>query len=1154
MGYMFVFQDKSLLREKLVNSPFYSGQTSYGGASAYRLSRNTFYSQKCPKSSLEKKEGTQIDVKPSHYGSTESLSNMSHTAKRILEALEQFSTPISDAKRIPVNRLTPLGTKRRRFDEHSESKLHLSTPISPLNPNAGPVITGLNVPTVPDLLKLKRLEQIQNSTAAARQVAVPKQEYALPSDVTPARKTGKIITKRKDKEKNAVFDKVEEVNLPQISLPISTLPTFDFKLPPTTTTQSTEAKPEQPEKISNRTFTFSDPIPVSVDSVSDSLVRKNSFTFSNPLLANGKKNETEKEVSSSLANFMSSDAVAKLKRKSINDVSLKSNDSPVTPDVSQDFKGASVMDYFKKTAAEKSADKKLPADSASGTWECDNCLIRNLNSSKICCGCKISRVNKNIEKSLISPPKAKPLKEETKSLIKPGFGDKFKPPAGSWSCKECFVSNKESALKCIACDAPKFGITKSKVASTPVPAPSLAAPTPAPAPAPVLPTVSTAATVPTPEIFKPPSNTGFGDFFKKQENQWECSSCMIRNKDTLTKCAACETPKPGSKPEKTETKFSFGATPSTGSFVFGIDKASGIKSAADSSTFKIPSTTQPETIPKTTSPGSNFQPTSTSIGGFTPAMPSSNSVLKPSFGEKFKPPSDSWSCKECFVNNKESAIKCIACEAPKAGTSIPKVSSASDLVPNPVPAFALPSASASATEISKPPTNTGFGDFFKKQENQWECSSCMIRNKDTLTKCAACETPKPGSKPEKTETKFSFGATPTTGGFVFGIDKASGIKSAADSSTFKIPSTSQTETVPKTNSTANCFQPISTSVGVFTFGIPPANTQEKKDKPKIESNPAVEASSSRFMVTSTSGFNIRKDEPQVESERGNADKDKDKKMEIQNGKNEISVTDAPKADSEISKPFIFNAPVKPSGNSLFGMPKDENKDKTSEPNKKPSFFFGSNSNTVGTPFANAFAPNPEAPKLFGNKEQNSGTVPLFGNSNPTPFSSPFMQPAPEKPVQPFIFGGASAQTSTVASSTPAVTAPGVFTFGGGNSNSSQFTFGSGSSFNFGSKLPTTNTFESFEQSKAETSGGSTSVFTNPTPVFGMSSAPATFNSAPSKFEFGTPSVQAQNPSNVFQFGATSSESQPASAPPATGFSLSVPQSFNFTGGQTPTFR
>jgi hypothetical protein len=46
----------------------------------------------------------------------DSLSSMSTVARRILEALEQFSTPVLDAKRIPLEPSTPpLSNKRKRL-------------------------------------------------------------------------------------------------------------------------------------------------------------------------------------------------------------------------------------------------------------------------------------------------------------------------------------------------------------------------------------------------------------------------------------------------------------------------------------------------------------------------------------------------------------------------------------------------------------------------------------------------------------------------------------------------------------------------------------------------------------------------------------------------------------------------------------------------------------------------------------------------------------------------------------------------------------------------------------------------------------------------------------------------------------------------------
>ncbi|KAH8335549.1 hypothetical protein KR074_005132 [Drosophila pseudoananassae] len=51
---------------------------------------------------------------------------------------------------------------------------------------------------------------------------------------------------------------------------------------------------------------------------------------------------------------------------------------------------------------------------------------------------------------------------EWKSTGTTGFGDAFKPKAGSWSCSGCYVSNTAEALKCSACETPKDGSTETK--------------------------------------------------------------------------------------------------------------------------------------------------------------------------------------------------------------------------------------------------------------------------------------------------------------------------------------------------------------------------------------------------------------------------------------------------------------------------------------------------------------------------------------------------------------------------------------------------------------------------------------------------------------------------------------------------------------------
>ncbi|KAK6627655.1 hypothetical protein RUM44_010134 [Polyplax serrata] len=1149
--------DKSLLREKLVSSPFYTGQTSYGGASAYRLSRNSFYSQRSPRSCLDRREGMNVEVKPSHDGSTDSVANMSHTAKKILEALEQFSTPVNDAKRIPVNRLTPLGSKRRRGDELSESRMRLSTPISPLNPNPGPVITGLNVPTVPDLLKLKRLERIQNSTAAARQVAVEKQEYTLPSDVAPAKRTGKIVTKLKDKEKNVSLEKLEEVNLPKIPLPITTLPKFDFKLPPMA--QSVANKPETKEQITSRTFKFSDPIFVTNNAVSESPAGKNNFTFSNPLNANEKSKVPEKEVPSLLTNFMSSEAVAKLKRKSINDTNVKGSDMTVHPVVNE-LKTGSVMDFFKNSSTVKeTVDTKSSPKVASGTWECGSCLIRNLNESKICCGCKTARPSNEPKRTLPSPVK-KPSVEEIKP-VQPvmGFGDKFKPPVGSWSCKECFISNKESALKCLACESPKPSAVPPKPASS------------APALVPVAEVPKPAATAAAP--------SGFGDFFKKQANQWECSVCMIRNKESDTKCAACETPKPGSKPEKVESKFTFGTTPAAGGFVFGIDKA-GVKTAADSSTFKIQTNGPPSESAASTG-SSQFKPISTSVGVFTFGIP-------PVTAQEKKEESP----KDIKATTETNTSRFMVTSTSGSGVQN-KVDSASEPVTE-----RTEENNENRTDIKSDRNEVSVTDSSKSKS---EVSKPFIFG----SACKSASTPFFGMSKEENKEKTSEPEAKAPA-FVFG--------SASGSSSLETVSSSTTDFTFKQNKPAPSLlggPDTGLPKSAATFQFKPFGSSEVTQKSSsalsgssvsCDANEAeVKSSSVSTSVGATTSASIFGSASIFNNSNSNS------KMSFGTTSTSSSGLGFMPGSSTTSNATPFTMPAQAFGVSGFGAPtltkpatQPTQPEATSTPTLTPASppapapaptsapaptptpapasaaTFGAppapaEKPVLGSAFGNSptnfgTVPNPfavvdstDAPKPFGGLRSTS-SVPSFGSSSTPSFGSSFTQPtAPaSKPAQPFVFG--SSQEST---STPAVSTPGVFTFGA--SKPSQFSFGqssgssgsSGSSvsstFTFGSSTPSNNVFGNFGQPKTGgiSIGQSPSPFGTSTSIFGQNSAPPAFTAEAPKFEFGAPSVQQQQQQpSVFKFGATSA--QPATASPGAGFSLSIPQKFNFTGGQAPT--
>ena len=118
-----------------------------------------------------------------------------------------------------------------------------------------------------------------------------------------------------------------------------------------------------------------------------------------------------------------------------------------------------------------------------------------------------------------------------------------------------------------------------------------------------------------------------------------------------------------------------------------------------------------------------------------------------------------------------------------------------------------------------------------KPSGGWSCSTCMISNPTDKTACAACETPKPGSKPVEKPAPafgaaggFSFGAATTasnssTSGFSFGASKSEENKENTATSGFSFGAKTSGNDKP--------------ALGAFAFGAKPA--EEVKSTTATES-------------------------------------------------------------------------------------------------------------------------------------------------------------------------------------------------------------------------------------------------------------------------------------------------------------------------------
>ena len=102
----------------------------------------------------------------------------------------------------------------------------------------------------------------------------------------------------------------------------------------------------------------------------------------------------------------------------------------------------------------------------------------------------------------------------------------FAPPAGSWTCDTCMLSNKLESSKCAACSEPKPG---SKAAVAPPAARATLGPSGG------FTLGSTGGLKP----LKPLSQ------FAPPTGSWTCDACMLSNKPEANKCVACGATRPG---------------------------------------------------------------------------------------------------------------------------------------------------------------------------------------------------------------------------------------------------------------------------------------------------------------------------------------------------------------------------------------------------------------------------------------------------------------------------------------------------------------------------------------------------------------------------------------------------------------------------------
>ncbi|XP_037949659.1 E3 SUMO-protein ligase RanBP2-like isoform X2 [Teleopsis dalmanni] len=195
-------------------------------------------------------------------------------------------------------------------------------------------------------------------------------------------------------------------------------------------------------------------------------------------------------------------------------------------------------------------------------------------------------------------------KEEVK-----GFGDAFKPKAGSWTCEGCYTNNISDAIYCIACEAPKDSTVPKKTINplaTTVPSGTFSFGfaaagsnennnTSISSGNSIL-NASQASTASVTSLnanlsdsgvthdsnssLNSSSKIGFGDQFKPKAGAWTCQSCYLSNQAGSDYCTACEEPKDNTISKKETTTNILALSNPTQKFTFGFGVSTNDTSTA----------------------------------------------------------------------------------------------------------------------------------------------------------------------------------------------------------------------------------------------------------------------------------------------------------------------------------------------------------------------------------------------------------------------------------------------------------------------------------------------------------------------------------------------------------------------------------------------
>ncbi|XP_073956016.1 uncharacterized protein isoform X2 [Choristoneura fumiferana] len=1082
----------------LLGSPFYAGRTTYGGAASSYINQPN----------ITHRQNTTVRESP-----TTSDNNISHSARRVMELLESYSSPLTEAKRIPHYTRPTKHDLMKRISESS-----VSSSINKINSFK---TQELHVSSIASILRLKQRSRLNDTTNAARQLIASHSstspDYrpypsASKSDQKETDGSNKLTTKVKSRltrpargDTNALdTETLPPVDLPNAILQIdpSNLPDFGSPLATKTTLSQ---KPSLTATYSSSIFEKKSTPAVEIKSI-ETVPSSSIYNFANPVRITSESPKT----TTTPPKFTFGSPERKI------DEQLTSENKSSEP--------------LKPVAA---AAKENKAETAPANWSCPDCWVSNKHDADkcVCCGykhvakpsskpkctlCKLADSQANSDKCVNCD------KVQVNNISKP-----LKADTSKWKCEDCWVSNDEAADKCACC-----GAKNPKGASQVVPV-KPAEPSSGMCPKCFAVTTNGKCGKCTQVSSTPDKN--FKTVLKAQSNKWECEHCLVRNDSDKTRCVCCEADRSGKPKEPENKQFNFGTINTT--FKFGIDpkvqEANLAKAAekpaetkdkieesetnnnvlakAPTFSFGIPAK-KSEDQPDASKEKTDETPKAT----FTFGLPKQNSVAPtpaPMFGIPSKVNDTPKEKEKDEAETKTQEVKAVE-EAPKqpvvmfGATSTPAVTSAAPSQPILSTSFTLEKKEAPSNPLSLPTTSV--------------------------------------SAPAPT---LSFAAPkPATGG-LFGAIATTAAPASVNFAPITTPATTatmfqKTDTAPKPLSMFQKSDPATTAtVSLF----------QKSEAPATAAAPPSAATAPMFSFGSTQSAQPQTDKPKFSFTFGGNKTDNVFKPPTFGGTDPNNAMNKFILGSATDNPMGASNPLA-SGNSLAGNSLAGN---SLTGNNLTGNSLTGNSLTGNTMTSNSIASNPlsgngmqaaapAATGMFGSvpKENmwsppNSSTPNPFvanasTNNAPKPFA--FGSSTPFNAAAAPAFGGVNTQTST----TPAFGAA-KMTFGGA-SQPPAFGAASPPAPAFGSNVQSTPSIFGMNNQNNQPSMFSTPA-QNSTGMFGSPQQPAAGSMPPpSVGMFGRPSVGAAP-----TFGTPNSSIPNFEAP-----SLTPAQAPAFNFGSTPT--